>query len=334
VTAPGRDSPPDLDRARRGLDWLRRDEGWAPGEGAGRLVIAILVALGAVALKLIVVRGFGGEVGYLSYVGAVVLGAWIAGLRGGLVTTGMCAVAEIVLFADSLPASAAIEPSELLRLGLFLFDGVLVSLITSGLRRASYQERLTRAEREAHFEAELAAHQAAEQDRLALQRLQAVTASLASAATPTEVADAILDRGLTALAADAGGVSRLSADGTELTVIAARGYPPEETQPGTIFQLDRNSHLNDVIRGARPVFIGNPNDWVARYPTTPPHPLAGSPTGGAIAILPLVSAGRLLGAVVFRFAAERDFSDGTADLALRLAEQGAQALDRALAYDK
>src|SRR6185312_3258840 len=112
------------------------------------------------------------------------------------------------------------------------------SVITSGLRRATYREHLASADREAHFEAELAAHRSAERDRLALQRLQTVTASLASAATPIEVADAILDRGLTALGADAGGVSRASPDGSELTIIASRGYPPEQSRPGTVIRLD------------------------------------------------------------------------------------------------
>ncbi len=333
VTGPTRDGISEPDRSTSRLAWLRRDEGWAPGEGGGRLLVAILVAIGAVALKLFVVHGFGGELGYLSYVGAVVLGAWIAGLRGGLITTGICTVAEIALFAEALPPSAPISSSELLRVGLFLFDGVLVSVITSGFRRAIYREQLARADSEAHFEAEVAAHRSAEADQRALQRLQAVTASLASAATPTEVADAILDRGLMALGADAGGVSRASADGTELIVIASRGYPPEETQPGAVYQLDGQSHLGDAVRTAQPVFIGNLVDWAARYPATPPRQLDGARTGGAIAVLPLVSAGRVLGAVVFRFAADRDFSGGTGDLAVRLAEQGAQALDRAIAYD-
>ena len=84
----------------------------------------------------------------------------------------------------------------------------------------------------------------------------------------------------------------------------------------------------------RPIFIGNAEEWLARYPASPPFPLGSAGAGGAIALLPLISSGRVLGGVVFRFVAERDFSDGTADLAVRLAEQCAQALDRALAYNK
>ncbi|HSS35647.1 MAG TPA: histidine kinase dimerization/phospho-acceptor domain-containing protein, partial [Patescibacteria group bacterium] len=321
---------------RQGLSWLRRDEGWAADEGARRLGVAIVLAVGAVALKYLVVHGLGGELGYLSYVGAVVLGAWIAGLRGGLVTTTICAVGQVVLFVETDPEGIAGSAVVLqwLRVGLFVFDGVLVSLITSGLRRALVRERDARNERESLLVDETAAHATAERARHDLQRLQAVTASLAGARTPAEVADAILDRGLAALEADAGGVSRLSEDGSGLILIAARGYPGSDAASGTRFELDRPSHLRDAVVDGRPIFIGNPEEWLARYPASPPLPLGSAGAGGAIALIPLISSGRVLGSVVFRFVAERDFTDGTTDLAVRLAEQGAQALDRALAYEK
>ncbi len=333
VATPG-DTPAEADDVRRGFAWLRRDEGWPRGEGAARLGIAVLIALAAVALKVLIVRGFGGELGYLSYVGAVAVGAWIAGLRGGLLTTAICAIAEVVLFAELFPAAQVVSTSELFRVALFLFDGVLVSAITSGLRRATHRERLARAEAEANLAEGVIAQRTADADRLALQRLQAVTASLASAATPEEVADAILDRGLAALDADAGGVSRVDADGRALTLIAARGYPADESRPGRAYPIDPASHLEEAVRTARPVFVADPVDWASRYPATPPHMLPGSPTGGAIAVLPMVVAGGVVGVIVFRFAEARDFGDGTGDLAARLADQGAQALDRSMVYEQ
>ncbi len=333
AATPG-DTRAEAGDVRRGFAWLRRDEGWPRGEGAARLGGAVLIALAAVALKLLIVRGLGGELGYLSYLGAVVVGAWVAGLRGGLLTTAICAIAEVVLFAELFPPAEVMSTSELYLVALFLFDGVLVSAITSGLRRATHRERLARDEAEANLAEGQAAQRTADADRLALQRLQAVTASLASAATPGEVADAILDRGLAALDADAGGVSRVDADGRALTLIAARGYPADETRPGRAYPIDPASHLEEAVRTARPVFVGDPVDWASRYPSTPPHALPGSPTGGAIAVLPMVVAGAVVGVIVFRFAEARDFGDGTGDLAARLADQGAQALDRAVVYEQ
>jgi hypothetical protein len=280
-----------------------------------------------------VVHGLGGELGYLSYVGAVVLGAWIAGLRGGLVTTTICAVGQVVLFVETDPEGIAGSAVVLqwLRVGLFVFDGVLVSLITSGLRRALVREQAARTEREALLVDETAAHATAERARHDLQQLQAVTASLAGARTPAEVADAILDRGLAALEADAGGVSRLSEDGSGLIVIAARGYPGSDAASGTRFELDRPSHLRDAVVDGRPIFIGNPEEWLTRYPASPPLPL-GSRTRRRDR--PALISRVACSAASSSGSSPSVTSDGTADLAVRLAEQGAQALDRALAYDK
>ena len=74
--------------------------------------------------------------------------------------------------------------------------------------------------------------------------------------------------------------------------------------------------------------------WADRYPDSPPRALIAGAEDGAIAVLPMVAGSRMLGAIVFRFAAEKDFHDGSGDLAIRLADQGAQALDRALAWDR
>ena len=313
-----------------GRRWLQSDEGWAPGEDVARFAAAIGIALGAVALKVLIVGVLGGELGYLSYLGAVALGAWIAGLRGGLAATVICAVGQTILFPS--PSGAGLAPHWLFNLALFLADGVLVSVLASRLRRAYVREHDARTTGEADLEAQAAAHRAADRDRADLATLQAVTATLSGARTPVEVADAILDRGLVGLGAVAGGVSRVREGGDAVEVIAVRGYPGSE--PGSIVELDRQSHLRDAIESGAPVFVPDLATWIARYPDSPPRALPGSPDGGAIAVMPLVAGARTLGAVVFRFAGDRDFDEGFQRLAIRLAEQGSQALDRAMAWDR
>ena len=329
ATTDARRNPGEAGRPT-GRRWLQRDEGWAPGEEVGRFLAAVGIALGAVALKYLVVGVLGGELGFLSYLGAVALGAWIAGLRGGLVATAICAVGQTMLFPS--PGGAALAPYWVFNFALFLADGVLVSVLASRLRRAYAREHEARTEGEADLEAQSEARRAADRDRADLATLQAVTASLSGARTPVEVADAILDRGLVALGAVAGGVSRVRDGGDAVEVIAVRGYPGSE--PGSIVELDRESHLRDAIVSGAPVFVPDLATWVARYPESPPRALPGSPDGGAIAVLPLVAGARTLGAVVFRFAGDRDFDEGFQHLAIRLAEQGSQALDRALAWDR
>ena len=240
VTTPRRDGATELDQPRRGLGWLQRDEGWAPGEGAGRLAAAILIALVAVGFKVAVVRGLGGELGYLSYVGAVVLGAWVAGLRGGLLTTAICALGRGLLFSGSVGRGDRLRPVPAPRRAVPVRRVARqrdhLGAAPGDVPRATARDRARGA-----LPGRARRARGGGAGPAALLRLQTVTASLAGAATPLEVADAILDRGLTALGADAGGVSQLSDDGTALEVIAARGYPPADAQPGRIFPLDRPS---------------------------------------------------------------------------------------------
>ena len=328
ATAPTSPKTREADRSP-GRRWLASDEGWLPGEDAARLLAAIAIALGAVALKVLIVGVLGGELGYLSYLGAVALGAWIAGMRGGAAATIICAVAQTLLFTTS--ADRSLTPSAVFNLALFLLDGALVTVLSSRLRRAYVQERAARTVGEADLEVESALHRAADRDRAALVTLQAVTASLSGARTPVEVADAILDRGLVALGAAAGGVSRVVDDGGAVEVISVRGYP--DSGPGMVERLEHSSHLRDAIRTAEPVFLPDLASWTARYPESPPRSLPGPSDGGAIAILPLVAGAKTLGALVFRYDHDRAFDDGDRDLAIRLAANGAQALDRALAWD-
>jgi PAS domain S-box-containing protein len=306
--------------------WLIADGGSRPTGLRTRLLAAGLLAGAAVGLTEILVKEIGGEVGYLSCLGAVALAAWFAGLRGGAAAIAICAVGQTPVLAGE--TRGLDSPSPILSLIPFVVDGALVSLLTSSVRRVSAGARSARG---GDSTTSAAVDGSAERSRAALMGLQAVTASLAGAATPRDVADAIVDRGMTALGAAAGGVSRLIQDGAAVEVISVRGYPGVE--PGTRFALDGPSPLRDAIVSGRPVLLPDSTSWSLQYPERPPRSVNGS-AGGAIAIVPLVSRGLTLGSVVFRFAASCDFDDGTGDLVVRLAEHGAQAMDRAFAYER
>src|SRR5512135_2738289 len=103
--------------AGRRVRWLQGDEGWEPRETAWRLASALAIALAAVVLKVLVVRVAQGELAYLGYVGAVVLAAWIAGSRGGLLATIICAIGEMIVFGAVAGGRSPV--SEPLGIGLF-----------------------------------------------------------------------------------------------------------------------------------------------------------------------------------------------------------------------
>ena len=305
-----------------------------------RFAAAVIVAGLAIALKGLMNAETGGNLGYLSYVSGIILAAWIAGSSGGLLVTAACSAAELLLF-NNVSDLLSLSSLAALRLALFVTNGVVLALITSRLREAVVREQLAREARDAQLIVQQQARTGAERDRARLARLHAVTESLAGAASPGEVADAILDRGLRALGALAGVVFRVDTEApgaTTLMVLASRGYPDD---PGAAlgqflpaqgrYTPEPRTHVSDALARGQPIFLDDPGAWAERYPDSPPFRLPGSPAGGSLAVLPMGVAERVVGVVIFRFAAHREFSDGTADLAVRLADQGAVALDRALA---
>jgi PAS domain S-box-containing protein len=329
----------DHSKLAHGRRWLRQDEGWTPGEEGARLLAAIAVSLLAIGAKALVNAGTTSDFGYLSFVTGVILAAWVAGASGGIVATFVCATAELLMFnptaAESVPASGLAS----LRLILFVVNGAAIALIAARLRRVAMQDRTARATSQARLVEQQHAHAAAERDRAQLTRLQTVTASLTGAATPEEVATSIVDRGLAALGALAGVVLGLDDDGSDdgsgggvaLTVLASRGYPESLRPPANSYVPEPRSHVRQVLTEGRPLLLADSAEWAERFPDTPPISLPGSPDGGAIALLPLNVETRRVGLAIFRFAEARDFADGTGDLAVRLADQAAGALDRALA---
>ena len=159
-----------LDAPDGRLHWLRRDEGWDPAQDRRRVLAAFGVAIAASLLKFGVAQWFGGELGYLGFVAAVVVGSWVAGFRGGILTTVLCALAEATIFRG-LTEDPLGTPNGLLRVCVFAFDGFLVSVVTSGLRRALNRERTARGRSESLLLAQRTASDVADRDRRALRAL-------------------------------------------------------------------------------------------------------------------------------------------------------------------
>ena len=128
-------------RARR---WLRRSEGLSTREAWARYALALGLGLGAIALKSAVDAGLGSSTGYLAYVAAVIIAAWIGGLGGGLIATFVSVAGQILVF--DIPAGTPFTPVDVVRLAWLAGDGALLSIVASGLRRASVAQHTARAQ--------------------------------------------------------------------------------------------------------------------------------------------------------------------------------------------
>jgi signal transduction histidine kinase/transcriptional regulator with GAF, ATPase, and Fis domain len=162
--------------------------------------------------------------------------------------------------------------------------------------------------------------------------LQEVTNALSSAVTAADVAAIIVDKGVSALGAYAGSMVLLSSDGQTLERVGAIGYPEEMLARWQRIPLDGAIPLSEAVRDRAPVLIGDDGTLSARYPQlTSERAITGT---RAIAAVPLLANGRVLGAIGLSFRAEQQFSSEDRAFMLNLAAKSALALERARLYDE
>jgi anti-anti-sigma factor len=156
------------------------------------------------------------------------------------------------------------------------------------------------------------------------ERLQRLTAALASTLDEEDVARLIVSEGMAALGAIAGVLMLREHDGVR--VLAAAGYPPDVLVPGEVMPLDAPLPLVDVLRTGEPFWFESVGDWPESYPARS----VGLGMSSVAVGLPLSAHGTLIGAVAFRFSEdEQRFSAEERGHALALAAQCSSALERA-----
>jgi signal transduction histidine kinase len=161
--------------------------------------------------------------------------------------------------------------------------------------------------------------------------LQALTAALSMSATPEEVAEAVVEHATRVLGANGVVIARTSVDGSYLEIMRAGDMPDEARDAWRRFPLDAPVPLAEVARTGEPVFLESRAAWAERYPAT----LALLEAAGhhANSVAPLVVQGRVLGAMGAAYGAPRAFSEADRALALTVAQQSAQALERARLFE-
>jgi len=195
-------------------------------------------------------------------------------------------------------------------------------------------ERLRADENQRRLIAERAARQAAQEGERRvraseerLSRLQQVTAALSQAASPQDVASAVLRECGGAVGAAASAVYVLAPDGQTLELLAQQGHPDETVQHFRSIPLEARMPLTDAGRQRSPVFYEGFDECADRYPAL--REAIGAGNFQASAVLPLVTHGELLGVLGIRFSARRAFEASERTLLLTISDVSAQALERA-----
>ncbi|HEX6754425.1 MAG TPA: SpoIIE family protein phosphatase [Mycobacteriales bacterium] len=177
---------------------------------------------------------------------------------------------------------------------------------------------------DAAYAAERQARAAAEAAGERLGRLQQITAGLAEALTVQQVAAVIVRGGLSVAGCRSAWIGVLDETGEALVVLAA-SFPVEPDGPAARIPLSAASPRAEVTRTGQPVWLSSAADALGRYPALRAIGIA----DGALGVVPLVSHGRPIGAMMLSFADEGTFNTDERALITTLAEQCAQALERA-----
>ncbi len=180
------------------------------------------------------------------------------------------------------------------------------------------------------FQLEQKARSAADQARLQTTRLQAVTAGLAEALTSRQVAAVVTDKGIKVLDAQGGWVALVSGNSTKLNIINASGAGRKELESWGFIPIEASLPLAEATRAGNPMVLRSRDD-LERYPAI--NGLLDWSHNHALAILPLMVEGRIFGVLGLEFPASREFTKDDRGLMSTLAQECAQALERARLYE-
>lgn len=123
------------------------------------------------------------------------------------------------------------------------------------------------------------------------------------------------------------GLAVFGVEGDRLTVIGHHGHNHGDEGPFTHMPLETDYPAAEVVRTGRAVYLSSPEDYKSRYPTA--WPLAEQFNRRSWAFLPLIVAGRTMGAWMAGFTYPVTFTPDERSVLTTVARMLAQALSRA-----
>ena len=99
----------------------------------GRIAVGCGIGVAALLTKVLLNALVGGETGFVVLIAAVALAAWIAGLAGGLATTVIAAVGNLIFFVGPAAGTFELLPIDLARAGLYALAAAGVALLIASV---------------------------------------------------------------------------------------------------------------------------------------------------------------------------------------------------------
>lgn len=155
--------------------------------------------------------------------------------------------------------------------------------------------------------------------------LRRLSGELARLHSWEDVAAYVIGAAVQLLGGNTGSLCMLTADKSELEIVAEHGYSLEVTAVWTKFRIDAPLPASEAVRTKTAVFITSPEDRDARYPIFTERPVV---QDAAYAIEPLIADERVLGSLVIGFEKPREFTADDEALMAAAASRCAQALSK------
>jgi signal transduction histidine kinase len=159
-------------------------------------------------------------------------------------------------------------------------------------------------------------------------RLHGLTASLSESVTLAAVAKAVVLQGRNAVGATAAEVTLLVDEHRIFETLHAEG---EGMTPGARYPVEPGLCATDAVRQGRAIYMSSFEEWQQRYPTAASRAADGGYVSSAT--VPLLVDRNPIGVVAFYFTAPVNFDDEYRELLVSVAQDCAQALDRARLYE-
>jgi PAS domain S-box-containing protein len=163
-------------------------------------------------------------------------------------------------------------------------------------------------------------------------KLLHLSTRLSAAITYAQVGEAIVNGAIRVFEADCGFVAVPATAGNQWYTLFTTGYSPERVAQIASLPLQTGQPVSDAILARAPVLVETAADLAARYPGwLPPTAEAG---GGPLLAVPLLLLDRLVGVLHIEFHGAWTLEAEDRDLVLTVAQQCAQALERASLYNE
>ena len=294
----------EADRSRYGL--LAR--AFVPRYG-----VAVISALAALLLARLIVPIADAPV-YSILVGAVVVAVWYGGFLPGAVALVVgWTLGPFLLVAHRRPAGIH-NRDDLLRWGVPLLVALMIVWISLVMRRGQQRAAMAAVE--------------AEEETRRLGLLQQLASALTAAATPTDVAHALVAHAPGLLGARGGSVSLV--DGDDIVIVDPAGVPGQTHHPGQRLPLTTRAPIARSAAENDAVVVRSRDDFMSSFPDG----AAMTPYARGAVAVPLRIAGNAAGSMSFLFDHDDAVEDEAVAIAAIAADLGGQALERAQLYER